>query len=301
MIVTGVNGFVGQHLTRELAANNILVIGVGREKYSDQGIADLIGEYYCADLAKEWPDISEAPDAIIHLAGLAAVGPSFDNPQDYVSINSAMITHMAEFYKGRAQKPRIIVVSSGAIYDPSQPMPLSEKSVIGFSSPYTVSKVLVENLCSYYRHLGLDCVVVRPFNHIGPGQATGFLVPDLVQQISEAGPEGKIKVGNLATKRDYTDVRDVVRAYRLIATAPDLQHTIYNVCSGKSTSGNDILSLILERMNASNIQVKTDRSRFRPTDAQDIYGDASRIKEDTGWQPKIPLPQTIDDFLKKSI
>lgn len=291
--VTGVNGFVGKHLVRELHKNNISVVGVGREETTDSEISELLSDYQIVDLTKEWPELDDV-DAVIHLAGLAAIGPSFEDPQNYIEVNSSMVTHMAEYYLQIEKKPRLIIVSSGAIYDSSEPMPLTEKSAVGFNSPYAVSKVLVESQCAYYRNRGLDCIVVRPFNHIGPGQLGGFLVPDTIEQL-HAG--GSLIVGNIATRRDYTDVRDIARAYYLLATSSGLTHTTFNACSGKSISGEEIITLLKQLAHKEDVLVEVDHSKIRPTDPDEIYGDASALKEDTGWEPIIKLQQTLQDAL----
>jgi len=289
--ITGVNGFVGKHLTRELAKNDISVIGIGREATVDSQISGLLSDYFVADLSQKWPELPNV-DAVIHLAGLAAVAPSFDDPQSYIAVNSSMVTHMAEYYLEVNKKPRLLVVSSGAIYDPDQAMPLTEASTVGFSSPYAVSKILVENQCRYYRTRGLDCVIVRPFNHIGPGQLGGFLVPDVIKQLQSGE---SLTVGNITTKRDYTDVRDIAHAYYLLATAPTLNHVVYNACAGTSVSGEDIVERLKQLTHKQNAQVKVDQSKIRPTDPADIYGDASALTADTGWVPKISLEQTLTD------
>jgi GDP-4-dehydro-6-deoxy-D-mannose reductase len=291
IIITGINGFVGKHLTRELHENGISVIGVGREEEAHEEIGSILESYHVVDLSQEWPAIADV-DAVIHLAGLAAVGPSFDSPQLYININSAMVTYMAEYYLRQEQRPRLIVVSSGAIYDSKQPMPLKETGAIGYNSPYAVSKVLVENQCTYYRKRGLDCIIVRPFNHVGPGQLPGFLVPDVIQQLKNGDV---VKVGNVSTKRDYTDVRDIARAYRLLATVPTLNHTIYNACSGRSVVGEEIVTTLLKVSGNEKMVVATDESKFRPTDDMDIYGDSSRLQQDTGWKPEKSLPDTLLD------
>lgn len=291
IVITGVNGFVGKHLVRELKNHNIAVIGVGRETEIHPELDGLLESYHQIDLAKGWPELPNV-DAVIHLAGLAAVGPSFDDPQLYININSAMVTHMAEYYLKQAKQPRLIVVSSGAIYDSKQLMPLKESGAIGYNSPYAVSKVLVENQCAYYRKRGLDCIIVRPFNHIGPGQLPGFLVPDVIQQLRSGEA---VKVGNVATKRDYTDVRDIVVAYRLLATVPVLHHALYNACSGKSIIGEEIVEALLKVSGNEKIEVLTDESKFRPTDDMDIFGDNTRLSEDTGWKPEKTLEKTLLD------
>lgn len=298
IVVTGINGFVGYHLAKELHSNGIDVIGIGRENNPPDKLSPFLEEYIKADLSSEWPEIKKPIKSIIHLAGLAAVGPSFDNPQSYLQINSSMVTHMCESYLRSDDKPRIIAVSSGAIYDAKQEMPISEDGKIGFSSPYAVSKVLVENQCAYYRNRGLDCVVLRPFNHIGPGQNEGFILPDLYTQLSTA-TDGVIRVGNLETQRDYTDVRDIVRAYGKIALAPTLQHAVYNVCSGRSLSGNDILSVLKEEMDKENIVTEIDQSKIRPNDIPNITGNSSRLRNELGWEPTISINHTIKDFVNE--
>ncbi len=297
MAITGINGFVGKHLTRELVDNNIEVVGIGREDSVDPEIAELLNEYIHQDIAEGWPDIQPPVDAVINLAGLAAVGPSFDHPQDYININSAIVTNMCEYYLKQDKKPRIISVISGAIYSPDQPMPLTEDSEIALNSPYAVSKVLNEKQLAYYRGRGLGCIAVRPFNHIGPGQLPGFLVPDLIEKLKNTNDVDFIEVGNLKTRRDYTDVRDVAKAYRLLAAADNLPHDTYNVCSGKSHSGEEILEKIKEQMGKEGILAKVDRSKIRPNDPMDIYGSADRLTQDTGWNPSISLDETISDAL----
>lgn len=295
--ITGINGFVGKHLTRELVNNDIDVVGIGREDIVDPEIAELLNEYIHQDIAEAWPNIHPPVDAVINLAGLAAVGSSFEHPQDYIDINSAIVTNMCEYYLKQDKKPRIISVISGAIYSPDQPMPLTEGSAIALNSPYAVSKVLNEKQLAYYRGRGLGCIAVRPFNHIGPGQLPGFLVPDLIEKLEKADESGVIEVGNLKTRRDYTDVRDVARAYRLLATAKNLTHDTYNVCSGESHSGEEILAKIQEKMGKEHITVQVDQTKIRPNDPMDIYGSADRLAKDTEWVPDVSLDQTIEDAL----
>lgn len=290
--VTGVNGFVGRHLTKELQNAGCKVIGIGRED-----ACDFVDDYFVCNLAETWPEGVGEVDAVIHLAGLAAVGPSFDDPQTYINLNSAMVTHMAEFYLKQEKQPRLVIISSGSIYDPNQPLPIAEDGKIGLSSPYSVSKVLVENQAEYYRNRGLDCVIVRPFNHIGPGQLPGFIVPDLYGKISTADQGSTVSVGNLETKRDYTDVRDIVRAYTKVALAKSLGQTIYNVCSGKSYSGLDIFNFIKDATDRSDVTYQVDPALVRPTDIPEIVGDSDRLQSELDWRPTITIEQTIKDFV----
>jgi GDP-4-dehydro-6-deoxy-D-mannose reductase len=174
-------------------------------------------------------------------------------------------------------------------------MPLSEDSkVITEGSPYALSKLAMEDELQKYINNGLNIVIVRPFNHIGPGQLGGFLVPDLANQIKESDI---ISVGNLNTERDYTDVRDVVRAYVLLATTPKLSHQLYNVCSGKSVSGKKILSLLKQNLNKDNLEVVVDSKKIRPKDPLVVRGDNQRIRTDTGWKPTFEISSTINDYV----
>jgi GDP-4-dehydro-6-deoxy-D-mannose reductase len=295
--ITGVNGFVGQHLTKMLLDEAHAVVGIGRDKGS--GTIPL-NKYISCDLAKTWPELHTPVDAVIHLAGLAAVGPSFDDPQSYLNLNSAMVTNMCEYYLGQDKKPRIVIVSSGAVYDPAQNMPISEASAVAFNSPYAVSKILTENQAAYYNARGLECIVMRPFNHIGPGQMPGFIVPDLFKKIRERTSKcSPITSGNLTSKRDYTDVRDVARAYMLVATATDTpRELIYNVCSGESHSGNEVLSAVTEALGILEPEVSVDTDLLRPNDIQDIRGDNTKLKNEFGWEPSFAFEQSINDFVR---
>ncbi|HEY6737098.1 MAG TPA: GDP-mannose 4,6-dehydratase, partial [Candidatus Saccharimonadia bacterium] len=178
-------------------------------------------------------------------------------------------------------------------------LPIAESRAFDFSSPYAVSKAAQENLAALYEKLGLECVVARPFNHIGPGQQPGFLVPDLCKQIVELEKDAGrdvLKVGNLTSKRDFTDVRDVVAAYELLM---DKGRTggVYNVCSGRSVSGQRVLDTLLG-MSTKQIRVEEDPARMRPSDIPDLYGDFTKLHADTGWERTYALKDTLRDTLE---
>jgi GDP-4-dehydro-6-deoxy-D-mannose reductase len=170
-------------------------------------------------------------DAVIHLAGLAAVGPSFDDPGGYVSANAGMEANLFEALLSQRLYPRVLVVSSGAVYADSA-KPLSEESATSPSNPYVISKLTQEMLAGYYARRDFEVIVACPFNHVGAGQQSGFLVADIASQIVdlERCGGGTLRVGNLDTERDYSDVRDVVRAYLDLVRA-GIQGETYNVCS----------------------------------------------------------------------
>lgn len=306
VVITGINGFVGHHLARELHSKGVSVIGIGRDSEPDTDIIDVVDEYHQANLTKEWPETSMAR-AVINLAGLSAVGPSYEKPQLYYDTNTSIVGNLCDYYLSKKKEglktPRLLIVSSGAVYKSDQPMPIDEDGVVGHSSPYAISKVLNEKQAALYRSLGLDCVIARPFNHIGPGQEGGFILPDMYERIKALkANEDTIIAGNVETKRDYTDVRDIVKAYGKIALAVTLKHNLYNICSGKSFSGGEIFDTLKKAAGLPNIKYEIDQSLVRPTDTPDIIGSANRLHAELGWTPEIDiLNQTIPDFVNSNV
>lgn len=297
LVVTGVDGFVGRHVARLARARGHHVIGVTRSTPID--VVDVVDELVVADLTERWPT-DVLGDAIIHLAGLAAVGPSFDHPQQYIETNSRIVTNLGEYLQRARSSCRVIGISTGAVYRGTSDTRLTEDSPTATSSPYVVSKLLVEAQLQYYGGRGLDVVIARPFNHIGPGQSSGFIVPDLVSGLRALTLGQPLRTGNLATRRDYTDVRDVAEAYLLLAEAEQLPHRLYNVASGTSLSGRDILEGAAQALGIDVPQTETDPARLRSGDADRIEGDAARLREDTGWKPTIDATRSIADFVEAS-
>lgn len=303
VMVTGINGFVGKHLAHELKLIDLEVIGVANEAELDSSLEASVAEYYQCDLTRQ-PELVKLPftkvDSVINLAGLASVGDSFGKEREYQKVNVDIVTLIGNQLLKLQLPVRLLAISSGAVYDPAQNMPLTEKSrVITKGSPYAMSKVMMEGQATALRAQGLDCVIVRPFNHIGPGQKTGFLLPDLFQKIKDLRPDvASLVVGDLSTKRDFTDVRDVVRAYCALINTPRLQNSIYNVCSGTSVSGEAVLKILLSEMGIdSSVNWQVDQKLLRPADPKDLYGNSTRLHTETGWQPKIALTQTIHDYV----
>lgn len=298
ILVTGVNGFVGKHLVAHLKKMGVNVIATAREKVPPPELRQQLDSFIgSCDLSKK-SDIAKLPlsstDAVINLAALAQVGASFGNESEYKQLNVLVQTNIAEALSRLDKSVRLIAISTGAVYDNNQPMPLTEISALNKSgSPYAQSKIAMEEALEEYRAKGVEVVIARPFNHTGPGQQPGFIVPDLAQQVLQSS---SIRVGNLKTKRDYTDVRDVVRAYATLATTPALNHSVYNICSGESLSGQQILDHILQAT-GKQVQVEVDQSRIRPHDPDNIIGSYDRINKELGWQPSIKLDQTIKDYI----
>lgn len=298
LAITGVDGFVGKHLARLASESGARVIGISRSSAPNDDLASYLTEYYSADLRNEWPEGVSA-EVVIHLAGRAAVGPSFSSPQEYLTDNSAITTTLFEGLLALGDTKRIIGVSTGAVYAPPSERTgtIEESGRVYCSSPYVVSKLLVENQLEYYRSRGLETVVARPFNHIGPGQDRGFLIPDLLARLKSLGPGEELLVGNLATERDYTDVRDVASAYLVLAAAPELKHSLYNVASGTAVSGMRILELLCEGMGIDMPSLRVDPSLVRPTDIPRIAGSSERLKTELGWSPRISLGRTVSEVI----
>ncbi|MDP3966978.1 MAG: NAD-dependent epimerase/dehydratase family protein [Nocardioides sp.] len=299
-LVTGVAGFVGPHLVRELVDAGWDVVGVDHDPGPPPAIADQLCGYVGTDLTAGLP-LDQLPagrsiDAVVHLAGRSTVGPSFAHPQDYLSANTAMTTAVGEALLAHVPGARWLVVSTGALYDPTTPGALGESAPLACASPYAVSKAAVEHQADYYARRGLDVVVVRPFNHLGPGQREGFLLTDLLAGLHRWQESGTpVTVGDLDTARDYTDVRDVCRAYRLLIETPDLPHRLFNVCSGVATPGRAVLDALVAGLGLDEPELHVDPARLRPTDPRTITGSAERLRAATGWTPRRSLAETVRD------
>ena len=297
-MITGVDGFVGKHVAAELIANGYEVVGLGGR--DAKNIITGLASYQKLNLAniEEVSRIEFAGvDAVIHLAGIAAVGPSFENPMLYIDTNSRIESNLFEIAKIQNVKPRFLIISSGSLYSTSSNLPLTETSSVLPSSPYAVSKLTQEQLGVYYINLGFEVIIARPFNHIGPGQDSGFIVPDIAKQIIEIEKNGdnKLSTGNLSAQRDYTDVRDIARAYRLLIER-GIKGEIYNVCSGKPISGKEIVRGLL-KYSPKKITTSVDPSKLRPIDTPLVYGSYEKINKQTGWKPEIELSQTLGDVM----
>lgn len=296
-LVTGATGFAGAHLMSALQQSEG-VDAFGTSLSQSQG--DRILRVDLTD-----PDAVVAllqdlrPETIYHLAAFASPALSHKQPVEAVTSTLTMQINLYQACLSLGLKPRIVLVSSGQIYGMTadSQLPLAETAPMDFSSPYSVAKAAQENLVSMYAKLGLESVIARPFNHIGPGQQPGYLVADLAKQIAdlERAGGGLLRVGNLDSRRDFTDVRDIVRAYIVLAATGNAGEA-YNVCSGTSRSGREILDLLLQSARTK-IEIEQDPARMRPADIPDLRGDSRKIRVDTGWSPAIPIEQTLSETL----
>ncbi|MCL5999844.1 MAG: GDP-mannose 4,6-dehydratase, partial [Chloroflexi bacterium] len=244
----------------------------------------------------------ERPDLIFHLAAQSHVPTSWKSPWETFENNVRGQLNLFEAIIANQLSPRILVVSSNEVYgapEGNDDLPFVEQRLLRPANPYGVSKVSQEAMALQYRRShGLDVVIARPFNHIGPGQKPSFVIAGFARQIAEieAGKhEPVMGLGNMQAQRDFTDVRDIARAYYSITRYADADN-IYNVCSGTPRSIQSIFELMLS-MSHAHIDTHTDPSKFRIADTPISYGDNARIRQDIGWQPQIPFEQTIADVL----
>ena len=300
-LVTGATGFVGGHLLDRLADETPVVAWYRPEgtppdltRQVDWQAVDLLDR---AAVARALEEI--APARIYHLAGAPQVDTSWQNVVPHLRANALGTHYLLDSIRLAPAACRILVVSSAQVYQMTDE-PISEDTPLVPTSPYGLSKLAQDQLAQRAAHEeGLDVVLARPFNHAGPGQSPAFAIPSFARQIAriEAGlapPE--IQVGNLDTRRDLTDVRDVVNAYvSLIESAP--RGRPYNICSGRAWRIRDLLEELLH-LAQTKVRVDVDESRLRPNDVPVIQGDATRIQSELGWAPKIPVEQTLRDTLE---
>ncbi len=288
-LITGGRGFVGQWLASHL-----------RELGDDVTVIDL--EVDVTDPAAVLPALTDAaPDAIYHLAAMTHVGQSWDEPLKVLEVNVLGTAVVLAAARQCGTDPTVLVTSSaevyGAVTDPSK-LPLREDSPTAPLTPYAASKLAAEALVGQaVRAYGQRAVTVRPFNHIGPGQTPNFAVAALAKRIvdAERAGNGSIVVGNLSARRDFTDVRDVVRAYRMLVEHGE-PGTVYNVCSGHDVAIQEIADGLLGLAGAS-LTLAVDPALVRPVEVPELRGDPTRVQGATSWKPEIPLGQTLADVL----
>jgi len=242
------------------------------------------------------------PDYIFHLAAQSFVPTSFADPWDTLENNIRAELNLLEAVRRSRREVRVLVIGSNEEYGAPKPeeLPQTEESPLRPSNPYAVSKVAQDFMgLQYHLAYGLAIVRVRPFNHTGPGQSPRFVVPAFASQIAriEAGlMEPVVKVGNLEAARDFTDVRDMVRAYHLAVTQGE-PGQVYNLASGRPQSIQGLLETLLSYARVE-IRVERDPARYRPVDVPVAYGSAAKFHRLTGWEPQIPFEQTLRDVLE---
>lgn len=305
VFVTGATGFAGSHLVEALLAGGHEVTALVHQSTSHQELADhpnlttVTGDLLNPLELRE-AVVAAQPEAIYHLAGQAYPARSWDDPMRTLAVNAGGTANIldAAINCGR---PRVLLVTSAEIYGSlrEEDLPLTEASVARPRHPYGVSKLAAGQLgCVYWQRYRLPVIEARPFNHIGPRQAPGFVVPDFAGQLA-AIRLGRmppvLRVGNLEAQRDFTDVRDVVEAYvRLIDHGRPGE--AYLICSGQPVSIHYLLNVLVE-LSGVEVEVVYDPARMNPSDTPSLYGSFAKLEQDTGWRPAIHLRQSLADAL----
>lgn len=301
-LVIGAAGFVGSYLIDEMCACGIEAYATKLPHETlekDNAIVydlDIMDKNAIASLLFEI-----RPDYIFHLAAQSSVGLAWKNPGLTIDVNIKGSVNVMDALRELFYKPRVLLIGSGEEYGHICPgeTPITEENSLRPGNIYAATKVCQNMIGSIYsKAYDLELMMVRAFNHIGPGQAPMFVVSDFCKQVAEIEKglrEPLMKVGNLAAKRDFTDVRDVVKAYvKLVQTG--VPGETYNVGSGNAKAIQEILDLIVS-MSEADIKVEIDPNKLRPVDVPIIEADITKIRELTGWQPQISLEQTIQETL----
>ena len=287
-LVTGADGFVGRHLLEHLRASGDDAVGVDRE-------CDVTDAKSVIDTLE-----SVRPDAIYHLAALTAVGASWSNPVEYTRVNVLGTKNVLDAAFRVVPESSVVIVSSADVYGVVRPedLPLVESFRVAPANPYASSKVEVEHVGhDAVRERAQRVVIARPFNHVGPGQSTNFVVPAIVNRLLQAVADGvdEIVVGDLSTRRDFSDVRDVVRAYRLLIEH-GLSGEVYNIASGVDVELFDIAQRLVSRI-AAHVRLRTDESLIRPVEVPVSCGSYAKLKRATKWRPTISLDTSLRDVI----
>lgn len=306
-LITGAGGFVGRHLCAYLLAHTDWeMLGTVYPQQVEAQPPEPCLRLRHADLRD--PEGVRAlvdevqPDYIFHLAAQSFVPASFSDPWDTLENNIRAELNLLEAVRRSGRDVRVLVVGSNEEYGAPRPeeLPQTEDSPLRPNNPYAVSKIAQDFLgFQYYLAYGVPVVRVRPFNHTGPGQAPRFVVPAFASQIArvEAGlQEPVMQVGNLDVARDFTDVRDIVRAYYLAVTQGE-SGEVYNLASGQAQSVRGLLETLLS-YSKTDIRVERDPARYRPVDVPVVYGSSEKFHHRTGWEPQIPFEQTLRDTLE---
>ena len=285
MLITGASGFAGRHLAAACAADGDDVVAAPPAAQAD-----------LRDAAAARAVIADArPEVVYHLAAQAHVGRSWEDPGGTLLGNVAMTLNVLEGVRAAAREAVVVLAGTGEIYGPPDTLPTTEDAPLRPQNPYAVSKASSDLLGGFYADAhGLRVIRARAFNHSGPGQEPIYAIASFAQQVANGGDPVHVAIGNPDTRRDYTDVRDVVRAYRLLAARGE--PGAYNICSGVSRSARELLAA-LGRVAGVEVTFEVDPARVRAHEVMEIRGSAERLHAATGWRPEIPLEQTLADAL----
>ena len=295
-LITGANGFVGKYLASELKKNGYEVYGIDIVATDNVYCVDILDYSALKDVIDK-----ENPDCIFHLAGQASVGLSWSEPQMTFDVNVKGTLNLLEAVRKQEKRIKMLIIGSSDEYGKvkEEDCPISEELEPQPCNPYAISKLTQEELCRLYvKTHDMYIIMTRSFNHTGPGQKRGFVIADICSRIVslEKSGEKRMPVGNLDAKRDFSDVRDIVRAYRLLME-DGIAGEIYNVGSGKAYSIKQMLDMLLDMSN-KDIEVFVDKSKLRPIDLPLIQSDISKLSNCTGYHPKYDIKDTLSDVLE---
>ena len=299
-LITGVNGFVGNYLSKYLIEQGYTVYGTVIE---DNVIMENVNIKKMNLLNQE--EVMETiksikPDQIYHLAGQSAVGLSWKEPTLTMNVNINGTINLLDAVRENNINTKVLIIGSSDQYGVIKPedCPINEEHKLNPTSPYAISKMTQEEVAKLYINAyKMNLILVRAFNHIGPMQSKNFVVSDFASKVAEIekGAESVIRVGNLEAYRDFTDVRDIVRGYTMLMERGNLGQ-IYNIGSGNAYKIQDILDTLLS-LSTVKIQVEIDKDKLRPSDIPMIKCDNSKIKTHVNWDTKYDIKDTLKDTL----
>ena len=298
VLIFGIGGFVGSYLTNEFIEHGYVVSGADKNKGSmlHESVSfhetDLLDSEAVLALVE-----SELPDIIVNLAAISSVGASWNIPQTTIMVNVVGALNILEAARKVEKKPKILFVGSSEEYVVSE-FPMNENTPLNASNPYGISKVTQEQFAKMYKEqFGLKVYCVRPFNHTGVGQRDSFVLSNWCKQVAEiekTGKPGVIKVGNLKVKRDFSHVKDIVRAYRMIVESDNCD-IVYNVGSGKAYLLDEMLHYIVG-LSSQKIEIEVEPERFRPSDQPIVCCDHRLITRELGWEPKFTVFEALKEM-----
>lgn len=287
ILLTGADGFVGRHVTEQLACVPLAESGGNVDLRERDAVAAAVARI--------------SPDAVIHLAAQSFVPASFQDPRETFDVNFYGTYNLLGALKQTSFKGRMLYVGSGDVYGlvPDNELPIRESVPLRPRSPYAVSKVAAEALCYQWSQTAqFEIVMARPFNHIGPGQSPQFAISNFAKQIVEIERGVRtpvLRVGDIDVTRDFTDVRDVVLAYEALLHR-GVNGTAYNICSGVERSLRDVIER-LSALAGIDTTVLQESGRLRPAEQRRVCGSRELIHRDTGWKPRIPIEKALTDLL----
>ena len=281
--VTGAKGFVGAHLLARLGAR---AVALDLDVTDAAALADAVAE--------------ATPERVVHLAAASSVASSWTDAGEPWRVNALGTVNLLEAIRLHAPRARVLVVSTGDVYGQADEIPTPETAPYRPTSPYAASKAAAELAAEQFRRAGSAVLVARAFQHEGPGRDERFAVGSWATQIARAEETGRgtVLVGDLSPRRDITDVRDVIRAYEALLD-PAVPVETYNVASGRAVAMREVLEILVSLARCP-IEVEEDPARFRANEVTELSGDASKLRAATGWEPSIPLEQTLADTLNSA-